>query len=41
LAKIYVKGGKKDLARKELDELTQLGDKFPAHDEVAFLLTGL
>jgi predicted Zn-dependent protease len=41
LAKIHIKGGKKDLARKELDGLTQLGDKFPAQGEVATLLTGL
>ncbi|WPC67676.1 PEP-CTERM system TPR-repeat protein PrsT [Rhodoferax ferrireducens] len=41
LAKIHIKGGKKDLARKELDGLTQLGDKFPAQSEVATLLTGL
>jgi putative PEP-CTERM system TPR-repeat lipoprotein len=41
LAKIHIKGGKKDLARKELDGLTQLGDKFPEQGEVATLLTGL
>ncbi len=41
LAKIHIKGGKKDLARKELDELTKLGDKFPAQAEVAALLAGL
>jgi putative PEP-CTERM system TPR-repeat lipoprotein len=41
LAKIHIKGGKKDLARKELDELTKLGDKFPAQAEVASLLTSL
>jgi putative PEP-CTERM system TPR-repeat lipoprotein len=38
LAKIHIKGGKKDLARKELDELSKLGDKFPAQPEVAGLL---
>jgi putative PEP-CTERM system TPR-repeat lipoprotein len=38
LVKIYIKGGKKDLARKELDELAKLGDKFPAQGEVASLL---
>ncbi|OGA97424.1 MAG: hypothetical protein A3E79_13880 [Burkholderiales bacterium RIFCSPHIGHO2_12_FULL_61_11] len=41
LAKIHIKGGKKDLARKELNELTKLGDKFPAQGEVSTLLTGL
>lgn len=41
LAKIHIKGGKKDLARKELDELSKLGEKFPAQAEVAGLLTGL
>ncbi len=41
LAKIHIKGGKKDLARKELDELVQLGDKFPAQAEVASLLKTL
>ncbi|MHB1198051.1 MAG: XrtA/PEP-CTERM system TPR-repeat protein PrsT [Polaromonas sp.] len=38
LAKIHIKGGNKDLARKELDELSKLGDKFPAQAEVATLL---
>ncbi len=41
LAKIHIKGGKKDLARKELEELTKLGDKFPAQAEVAALISGL
>jgi putative PEP-CTERM system TPR-repeat lipoprotein len=41
LVKIYIKGGKKDLARKELDELAKLGDKFPAQGEVASLLKTL
>ncbi len=41
LAKIHVKGGKKDLARKELDELVKLGDKFPAQAEVASMLKAL
>lgn len=41
LAKIHIKGGKKDLARKELDELAKLADKFPAQAEVANLLKGL
>lgn len=38
LAKIHIKGGKKDLARKELDELAKLGDKFAGQPEVAKLL---
>ena len=41
LAKIHVKGGKKDLARKELDQLTKLGDRFAGQNEVADLLKGL
>ena len=41
LAKIHLKGGKKDLAKKALDELAGLGDKFPAQAEVATLLKGL
>ena len=41
LAKIHIKGGKKDLARKELDELAKLGDKFAGQGEVAALLKGL
>lgn len=41
LAKIHIKGGKKDLARKELDELAKLGDKFPAQAQVAALLKTL
>ena len=41
LAKIHIKGGKKDLARKELDELSKLGDKLPFQAEVATLLTNL
>ena len=41
VAKIHIKGGKKDLARKELDELVKLGDKFPAQAEVANLLKSL
>ena len=41
LAKIHIKGGKKDLARKELDELAKLGDKFAGQAEVASLLKGL
>jgi putative PEP-CTERM system TPR-repeat lipoprotein len=41
LARIHIKGGKKDLARKELDELAKLGDKFAGQAEVATLLKGL
>lgn len=41
LAKIYLKSGKKDLAIKELNELTKLGEKFPAHAEVEALLKGV
>lgn len=41
LAKIHLKGGSRDLARKELDELTKMGDKFSGQAEVATLLTGL
>jgi len=41
LAKIYVKGGEKNLARKELEELKKLGDKFSAQADVALLLTGI
>ena len=41
LAKIHIKGGKKDLARKELDELVKLGDKFGGQSEVSGLLKDL
>ncbi len=41
LAKIHIKGGQKDLARKELDELAKLGDKFPGQAEVGSLLKTL
>lgn len=41
LAKIHIKGGQKELARKELDELAKLGDKFPLQTEVSTLLAGL
>ena len=41
LAKIHLKGGKKDLAKKELDELAKLGGKFGGQAEVAELLKGL
>ena len=41
LAKALVKAGKKDEAKKELDELTKLGEKFPAQAEVIKLLQSL
>lgn len=41
LAKINIKAGNKDLARKELEELGKLGDTFTAQAEVAMLLKGL
>ncbi|MCY7305049.1 MAG: PEP-CTERM system TPR-repeat protein PrsT [Rhodoferax sp.] len=41
MAKIHIKGGKKDLARKDLDELAKLGDKFGGQSDVATLLKGL
>ena len=41
LARIHLRGGKKDLARKELDAMAKLGDKFPAQAEVATLLKSL
>lgn len=41
LAKIHIKAGKKDLAKKELDELAKLGDKFAGQKDVAELMKGL
>lgn len=41
LAKIHLKAGKKELARKPLEELNKMGDKFPGQLEVATLLKGL
>jgi putative PEP-CTERM system TPR-repeat lipoprotein len=41
LAKIHIKGGKKDLARAQLEALSKLGDKFGAQAEVADLLKTL
>lgn len=41
LAKIHIKGGKKDLAKAQLDELAKLGDKFGGQKEVAELLKTL
>jgi putative PEP-CTERM system TPR-repeat lipoprotein len=40
-AKALIKAGQKDAARKELDELGKLGEKFAAHAEVAQLRRGL
>jgi putative PEP-CTERM system TPR-repeat lipoprotein len=37
LAKVLINSGQKDAARKELDELAKLGDKFPGQAEVARL----
>jgi putative PEP-CTERM system TPR-repeat lipoprotein len=41
LAKIHSKGGNKDRAKKELDELARLGDKFGGQAEVAALLKSM
>ena len=41
LAKIHIQGGKKDLARKELDDLAKLGDKFRGQAEVSALIKSL
>lgn len=41
LAKIHIKGGKKDLAKIQLDELATLGDQFGAQKEVSELLKSL
>lgn len=41
LAKVQIKAGQKAAARKELDELAKLGDKFPAQAEVSQLIKGL
>jgi cellulose synthase operon protein C len=41
LARILVKNGNKDLARKELDELAKLGDKFNGQAQVAELRKSL
>ncbi len=41
LAKGLIKVGQKDAARKELDELAKLGDKYPGHEEVARLMKSL
>ena len=41
LAKGLIKAGRKEDAKKELDELAKLGDKYPAHGEVAHLMKNL
>lgn len=41
LARIYIAAGEKDNARRELDTLSALGDRFPAQAEVAQLKSGL
>lgn len=41
LAKIYIQGGKRELALRELDDLAKLGDKFAAQTEVARLMKDL
>ena len=41
LAKALVKAGKKDAAKKELDELAKMGERFPAQAEVGKLLQSL
>ena len=40
-AKVLIQAGKKPEARKELDEITKLGDKFPQQAEVAQLIKTL
>jgi predicted Zn-dependent protease len=37
LAKVLISTGKKDEARKELDALAKLGDKFPSQADVSKL----
>ena len=41
LAKALLKAGQKDAAKKELEVLEKLGDKYPAQTEVAQLMKGL
>lgn len=41
LAKVLITSGKKDEARKELDALAKMGDKFPSQAEVSQLLKSL
>lgn len=40
-AKALIKQGRKELARKELDQLAKLGDRYPGQEEVGRLLAGL
>lgn len=40
-AKALIKAGQNSEAKRELDQLAKLGDKFPAQAEVAQLLKGL
>ena len=40
-ARALLKAGKKSEARKELEMLAKLGEKYPAQAEVAALLKGL
>ena len=41
LAKVLISVGKKDDARKELEAVAKLGEKFPAQSEVSQLLKSL
>lgn len=41
LAKIHIQGGQKELARKELDTLAKLGDKFRGQAEVSAMMKSL
>jgi putative PEP-CTERM system TPR-repeat lipoprotein len=41
LAKLYIKAGKKDLAKTQLEALRSLGKNFSAYDEVTTLLGGV
>ncbi|MEN9538422.1 MAG: hypothetical protein RLZZ126_657, partial [Pseudomonadota bacterium] len=41
LVRIQIGAGKKDDARKNLEDLAKLGDKFPAQTEVGRLLKSL
>ncbi|WP_265941671.1 XrtA/PEP-CTERM system TPR-repeat protein PrsT [Dechloromonas sp. A34] len=41
LAKVLISAGKKDDARKELEVIAKLGEKFPGHAEVSQLLQAL
>lgn len=41
LAKIYIQSGDKGKAKDELEKLSKLGDKYPAHAEVSTLMKSL